>query len=385
MKFPLALFFPLVTPISTVAASLLPLREHVDLHWTYEAGEGWICEAKTIVGGDDVLRELDEVYLPIDDRPHESGGQRHTQPEGEAYAFTGVEPGGPIWIAPQIEAPGQCWPGFNNYQATDTFGIYQESDARLSSEDTALFLPWIRISLLGVSYQGPEEARFSMWRSNGFEAPTVWFSSSENENPDTFLTVAGDHVHLNWGFGSPGIYRIRLSASAYEGPGQNNPTGESEPFTVTFAIGQFAQWQAEHFTAAELDDPTVSGPSADADRDGMTNRIEFAFGFHPREASTAPITEGLGLPRLSLVTEAGVLHEVLEYPCRRAGDQWQPLIYTPGFSPDLSAWHTQGVSTTTADFPAEQEILNAVWKKAVSRRPVGSANDGRGFARVAVE
>jgi hypothetical protein len=41
-----------------------------------------------------------------------------------------------------------------------------------------------------------------------------------------------------------------LSASAYQGPGKTNPTGESEIFTVTFAIGPIAQWQAANFKAA---------------------------------------------------------------------------------------------------------------------------------------
>nr|MCU0750819.1 hypothetical protein [Akkermansiaceae bacterium] len=90
-----------------VSASLTGLREHVDIHWTYDSGEGWTCFAKTEGGGEDVFQSLDNVFLPLDDSPWESGGQRYIQPPGETYAFTGVEPDGPIWIAPQIQLPDQ--------------------------------------------------------------------------------------------------------------------------------------------------------------------------------------------------------------------------------------------------------------------------------------
>ena len=195
--------------------------------------------------------------------------------------------------------------------------------------------------------------------------------------------VAGSHIHANWGFGAQGIYRIRLSASAFEGPGQSNPTGESTPFTVTFAIGPFAQWQASHFSGTELDDQAVCGPDADPDHDGMKNLVEFAFGFDPKNGAAVPVSTGLGLPKLSLIEESGTFYEVLEYPRRRAGAQLAPLLYLPQFSSDLT-WQTNTITTTTTDFPAEMNELNALWEKASSRRPAGAGRPARGFGRVAV-
>ena len=375
--------FAAIILTASAGAAPRPLREHVDMHWTYDEENGWTCLAKTEAEGEDVFEELEDVYLPVDDVPEQSGGQRHIQPEGAIYSFTGVDPGNPIWIAPQIQQPGHCWPGFNNYQATGTFGAYQETDIRLSEDDRSLALPWIKVSLAGVTYQGSGSGSFALWQEDSSGNPTVWFSTTDNSHSDTYFFVAGSHNHLNWGFGSPGIYRIRLSASAYLGPGQTNPTGGSPDFTLTFAVGTFAHWQADNFSATELDDPLISGPEADSDQDGMKNVVEFAFGFDPRSGVVVPESPGLGLPKVSIVEEGGTFYQVLEYPARRAGAQIAPLLYKPEFSSDLN-WDSNDIVTMAVGFPPDMDSLNGVWEKITARRPVGPSAPGRGFGRVGV-
>lgn len=44
-----------------------------------------------------------------------------------------------------------------------------------------------------------------------------------------------------------------------------------------------SQWQAMFFTESELLDIRISGWSSDPDGDGLTNAMEMAFGYHPRE------------------------------------------------------------------------------------------------------
>lgn len=374
--------FAAIILTASAGAAPRPLREHVDMHWTYDEENGWTCLAKTEAEGEDVFEELEDVYLPVDDVPQQSGGQRYIQPEGAIYSFTGVDPGNPIWIAPQIQQPGHCWPGFNNYQATGTFGAYQETDIRLSEDDRSLALPWIKVSLAGVTYQGSGSGSFALWQEDSSGNPTVWFSTTDNSHSDTYFFVAGSHNHLNWGFGSPGIYRIRLSASAYPGPDQTGPTGPSPEFSVTFAVGPFAHWQATHFSAAELDDPSITGPAADPDQDSLSNLAEFAFGHHPRQGAGTPVSPGLGLPVMTLVEENGVFSEVLTYPRRRALSQLAPLIYQPLFSDGMTSWEEEGVIITAEDYPAELGGLNAVWEKVTARRSVGSVKPTRGFARV---
>lgn len=360
-------------PVAASHAGLLPLREHVDFQWTYDSVDGWTCEAKIGELGEDVFLEVDDVYLPLDDLAEEEGGERNEQPDSEALAFTGVSPGEPIWLLLDPPLEGQIWPGFDNAQNFGTFGSYQETDMRLSAADRALAQPWITIKFHGLSYQGSGEPAFSMWQEDPFGAPTVWFSTATDE--DTFL-FAGSHVHVNWGFGATGIYRIRLSASAYEGPGQTNPTGESDIFTVTFAVGPVAQWQAAHFTAIELDDPAISGLAADPDGDGMTNLQEFAFGLNPRSGSREPVAEGLGLPVFSTEIIGGQLHQVLEYPRRRALDLTRPLRYAAEFSENLGIWDAPPLEAETV------MEMDEVWEKVRVRR---LAPPGPGFGRVRVE
>ncbi len=382
MKYDIKKLLPAsLVALATAHAGMVPLREHVDVNWDYDVIDGWISEAKTPAAGDDVFREFDTVFLPLDDRPTSSGGQRGTQPSGAQYAFTGVAPGAPIWIAPQFQTPGQCWVGFNNYQSNGVFGKYQETDSRLAGEEQAIALPWIRIAFQGLTYLGNGIPTFSMWQTDFSGNPTVWFSTTDATTPDVFLMVAGSHTHANWGFGAEGIYRIRLSASAYTGPGATNPTGPSAPATLTFAVGPVAQWQATYFSGPELDSAMISGLAADPDRDGMTNLEEYAFGLDPRSGSRLPISAGLGLPIFSTERNGTSLYHVLEFPRRKAEDLNSPPLYTAEFSNLSSAWLPATEETISA-ISGTQTALNGVWEKVRARRLAIAGAERSGFGRL---
>ena len=75
------------------------------------------------------------------------------------------------------------------------------------------------------------------------------------------------------------------------------------PLTVSFAItarvvfSNFAEWQAFHFSAAQLADPSISGPAADPLSDKLTNKLKFALGRGPWEqfppvSHTDPLPDG---------------------------------------------------------------------------------------------
>ncbi len=55
-----------------------------------------------------------------------------------------------------------------------------------------------------------------------------------------------------------------------------NPNAENTIFSV-----QFEGWQRDHFTAAELAMPAISGPLGDANGDGIANLLQYALGVNP--------------------------------------------------------------------------------------------------------
>lgn len=66
-------------------------------------------------------------------------------------------------------------------------------------------------------------------------------------------------------------------------------------FTAQTTVRVFpgrAAWNAAHFTAAELADPSISGGDADPDGDGFTNDQEFQFQTDPRSGASKPNLQG---------------------------------------------------------------------------------------------
>jgi hypothetical protein len=74
----------------------------------------------------------------------------------------------------------------------------------------------------------------------------------------------------------PGDYSSPASWGLSSAPG-GSPGGTNGPiFTADFAL-----WRSSRFTSAELDDPLLSGPLTDPDRDGLSNLLEFALAGDP--------------------------------------------------------------------------------------------------------
>lgn len=372
---------------------LSPITEHMDFRWEYRE-EAWDLELRTSDFTVDPNQDptavfrADEAFLVLSDRPYVVGqpqvsGARHVRPADSRFGFIGAPPGEPVWIAVQgSPGDGEAWPGFDNNQSAGTFGSYTPADPRVFQGSG---LPWIRISLVGYLPPHGKSSEFSMWIfDTSTQSPKIWMSTFEPPvSGNHFYYPSGGHEHMAWGFTATGIHRLTLQASAYLGPGATNPTGPSDPYTVTFAVGTVARWQATWFEAAELDDPAISGLDADPDADGLTNLVEYAFGTHPRLGGPVPVGQGLGLPSFSLVEDGGVLYETLTYPRRRAGERLQPEVYEAEFSENPgSGWDGTGVTTTAEDFPPPLEHLNADWERVTSRRQAGPS--GHGFARVAV-
>ena len=372
-------------------AGLVSIGEHVDVRWTYDAAaDHWTGRARTTGTGSDVLWNFDDVFFPLSDKAYSAAtpsnsGARNIQPASAAYAFTGVAAGEPLWIAVQgTPGVGEVWPGFENNQATGTLGSYLETDTRLPQPQT-ISREWITVRLKSVIYQGTGATpAFSLWTVSG-GVPRVWMATADGTGAgDSYPYAIGTHNHMNWGFGALGIYRIQVTATAYKGPGKTNPTAESGVYTLTFAVGPVANWQATYFTGSELENPAVCGLAADPDGDGLTNLQEYAFGYDPRKGSREPIATGLGLPVFFMETVGGSIYQALEYSRRKALTLTKPMEMIAEFSNLQSGWDAQpAAAESVSGFTGDQTALNAVWEKVHVRRIV-PAGDGAGFGRVQV-
>lgn len=68
----------------------------------------------------------------------------------------------------------------------------------------------------------------------------------------------------------------------HESDGDKNVYG---PYTVTVS-SEYDQWREEQFSQTQLEDDSVSGDNADADKDGHSNKQEFLAGTDPQNASS---------------------------------------------------------------------------------------------------
>jgi rhamnogalacturonyl hydrolase YesR len=110
----------------------------------------------------------------------------------------------------------------------------------------------------------------------------------------------------------------------------------------------FAAFQNEYFTAAELADPSISGPGADPDGDGLNNLEEYAFGLNPHQLDSRSVWPSAAISNGYLTLTFIRRHDVAD------------LAYIPETSTDLITWNsgsafTQEISVTPLD--AQRDLV----------------------------
>ncbi len=114
----------------------------------------------------------------------------------------------------------------------------------------------------------------------------------------------------------------------------------AEPVTRSFTVTpNFLSWQLDRFTPAEIENPALTGPNADFDRDGFSNLLEYALGLDPRVASNA-----------STPTVAASASE-WTFTYTRPADR-SDVTYTVQASTNLTAW-TDVTATCLSEGPTE--------------------------------
>jgi hypothetical protein len=125
---------------------------------------------------------------------------------------------------------------------------------------------------------------------------------------------------------------------AYNAAGYSDFTG----LTVTTpAASQFQTYLSGFFTTAQMNNASISGPTADPDHDGIPNLLEYAFNLNPTLSDTT------GMP---VVGESNGYLSITFTERNLPTD----LIYTVQVSGDMQTWnsgsaYTTQVSSTTID------------------------------------
>lgn len=128
-------------------------------------------------------------------------------------------------------------------------------------------------------------------------------------------------------------------------------------------------WARSEFSPAELADPSVSGPDADPDGDGLANAIELAFGSDPLLRSPG------SLPQIAIedIEVQGQTDPYLTITFTRV-PSLPGYIVRPQFSGNLQSWSNSAVLLSS--------VMNGDGTETVSYRDLLPATSTRRFARV---
>jgi hypothetical protein len=166
-------------------------------------------------------------------------------------------------------------------------------------------------------------------------AATVLWSQVSGPSPVVFASASSAATQVT--FSQAGNYVLRLAAE--------NASGKtSADLTVTVAANPavFSDWQQLQWPGVA--DPSVTGPLADPDLDGLPNLVEFALGLPPGTPSIQPLSLQVVPPSL-VVTYARSRHALgvntfVEWSDLLTANSWStnavsaPVTLSPDTDPD---------------------------------------------------
>jgi putative ABC transporter-associated repeat protein len=136
-----------------------------------------------------------------------------TVPEDKTYDFVGAAPGSTVWVVPQTQNPNVVWAGWNTQDPTVM--------SRLDRGAT--------FTVSGI--QGPGTLVVYLQSGSFGEPQVLWDSRKPGKQPVWVDT--NTHTHANWVFTKPGVYLVRINASANLKDGSH----VSDTQYIRFAVG----------------------------------------------------------------------------------------------------------------------------------------------------
>ncbi|GAA4697206.1 putative ABC transporter-associated repeat protein [Promicromonospora umidemergens] len=251
--------------IGAAPAALAGTEDDAGLEQTVEAGEEVVTEDAVVTDGhvDVGPRFLDDEWtmLARDDREvpsvwrdpartvlHLGDAAVLPAPDGPDYEFLGVEPGTPLHVVPQTQTPDVVWLGWNTQDPRVVDSVEQGATLRLDGLD------------------GPGEL-FVFLQEGVTGPPNVLWDSGEPLPQELWMEV-NTHVHANWVFTEPGIYRLDVTTLADLADG----TQAEDESTLVFAVGQDTDpAQALAAVAADTTSDTASDTADEQTADGAAS------------------------------------------------------------------------------------------------------------------
>lgn len=188
-------------------------RGHVDIGPRIIDGE-WLTVARDDSVIPAVWRYLDDFVLHVVDE------SLMALPEGDTYAFIGVDAGQPVHVIPQTENPQVVWLGWNTQDPEVIAAIERGVTLRLHRTE------------------GPGDV-FMFLQAGNFSEPQVLWNSTVDGVQD-FWVETNTHTHSNWVFTEPGAYlmEVEFAATLLDG------SEASHRATLRFAVGDETDPQA---------------------------------------------------------------------------------------------------------------------------------------------
>ena len=134
----------------------------------------------------------------------------------------------------------------------------------------------------------------------------------------------------------------------------------------------FTAWQNTYFTAAELNNPAISGPDASPAGDGISNLMKYALGLAPKVNGVG------GLPTVSFTTAGGSRFLTLTYNKSLAASDVSFAVEVSG---DLQAWSSGMNYTTTVSATSNAA---GTMQTVVERDLTPTSGVGRRFIRLRI-
>lgn len=211
-------------------------------------------------------------------------------------------------------------------RATNGLGTSDSSAATIQIR----IAPALTTQPLSKSIQSGESTVLTV-AANGTSPLFQWYvgTAGDVSNPIAGATAASFSTPI---LTSSKTYWVRVS----------NPAGfvNSDNVVVSVAVSDpYAEWKSNQFSASQLLDATVSGPTADPDGDGLSNHHEYVFGSQAHAANPPPalhtsLTGGLfhldfvAVPTTGPGYSGVVRHYSLESAAKPGQVSWTPQ---PGF------------------------------------------------------